>query len=247
MLIVESILLKESFNFLKTIAVFTCIIGIILTIQPWNNQKSNSTESDALLPQLSNHSLEIPHRERLTISPINNTDVRNDCMEGEEGKNHGHEYNTLYGYICIAINILTTVAILIYHKNKLTDLNAFVLLFWAFIIGTPVSALAMFAIEHSHLSVHWTMKTILLVLGHGFGASMLTLFTVLANQLTSSLIVQLTSSLHLILLLVGQYTVLMEINPGHHNAMEVAGICIVFVGSCLIPVLSTRFSISATQ
>ena len=237
MLIMESILLKESFHFLKAIAVFTCIAGIILTIQPW---ASSNTESSVVIPEVSKQSSEMIHLEKLTIHPSNNTYYQNISLEGQEEKNNGHGYNAPYGYICIAVNILTTVAILLYHKNKLADLNAFVLLFWSFVIGTPIAAIAMFASEYNNLSVNWTTKTIFLVLGHGFGASTLTLFTVLANQLTSSLVVQLTSSLHIIMLLVGQYTVLMDINPGHHNVMEVAGVCTVVIGSGLIPLITIK-------
>ncbi len=259
-LILESIILKESLNALKTAAVLACILGIICTIQPWtdhDDMRRPECEATSLIPLKANQSISDPHltanifntgsyqshdtdsiqesirENNKNISDSNsetNTAVRHDC-------DHVSMYNPLKGYICITINILSTVAILIYHKNTLCDQNVSILVFWAFLIGSPLSAAPMLIFEHDNLSVDWTMETILLVLANGIGASSLTMFSLLANQITSSLIVQLTSSLHIIMLLVGQYTLLKDINPGHQNLMEILGVCVVFIGSGLIPIL----------
>ncbi len=234
-LISESIILKQSFSFPKTLAVLICITGIICTIQPWADHGSIMKEV------CTTDSTPLISRVQPTIPNIGN-DTQNDTSDGFYKEAHGNEcgdkylYNPLIGYVTVAINVLATATILIFHKNKLSDQSTPVLVFWAFVIGTPISAVATMILEHNDLSVEWNMKTILLVLGHGIGASTLTVFSLLANQMTSSSIVQLTSSLHIILLLIGQYTILKDINPGHSNMTEIAGVCIVFIGSGLIPI-----------
>ena len=40
----------------------------------------------------------------------------------------------------------------------------------------------------------------------------------------------------IVLLVLGQYTVLKDINPGHRNAVEIAGFCVVLTGLVLGPV-----------
>ena len=141
-------------------------------------------------------------------------------------------------YSGVAANVVLVASILVFQKKKLQTQDTTILVFWAFVIGTPISAICMFIFEYDSLSVEWDTHVILLVIGYGIGACSLTVFSVLANSMTSSSIVQLTSSFHLVLLLIGQYTVLMDINPGHHNALEVIGVCTVFIGSCLVPVLT---------
>ncbi len=257
-LILESIILKESLNVLKTAAVVTCILGIICTIQPWTDHDDmRRPECGALIPLKTNQSISDPH---LTANIFNTGSYQShdpDSMPESISENNNHitdsnldintavkhdcdqvsMYNPLKGYICITINILSTVAILIYHKNTLCHQNVSILVFWAFLIGTPLSAAPMLIFEYNNLSVDWTMETILLVLANGIGASSLTMFSLLANQITSSLVVQLTSSLHIIMLLIGQYTLLKDINPGHQNLLEILGVCVVFIGSGLIPIL----------
>ncbi len=237
-LIFESVILKQSFSFVKTLAVLICVIGIICTVQPWTDHDSIRKEtcsSDTIDSSPIISTLNPP-----ILTTLN--DTQNDIVDDLYGKPSGKEcgskymYNPAIGYVSVAINVCATVTILIFHKNKLADQNTPKLVFWAFVIGTPISGVATLIIEHNNLSVVWTTKTVLLVLGHGIGASSLTLFSLLANQMTSSSVVQLTSSLHIILLLIGQYTILRDINPGHDNFIEIAGVCIVFIGSGLIPI-----------
>ncbi len=196
---------------------FFRFVGMILTVQPWSDIASGPVEDN------SNSTLGI------NPSGNNKTDINLD----DDWVQH-----YMIGYISVVINILLTGVFLIFHKQKLADLDVVTLVFWATALGIPMSAVLMFAFEYNDLAVEWNTNVILLVMGNGVGNSALCVFSLLANEKTSSSIVQLTSSLHLVLLLIGQYTVLKEINPGHQNALEILGVTIVFIGSCFVPLLT---------
>ena len=195
---------------------------MILTVQPWSDMASGPDQDT-----VGNHILD----QNLTrISDQNNStdnDIDDDWVQ-----------HYMIGYIAVAINIMLTGVFLIFHKQKLADLDVVTLVFWATTLGIPMSAALMFIFEHNDLAVEWNTNVILLVLGNGVGNSALCVFSLLANEKTSSSIVQLTSSLHLVLLLIGQYTVLKKINPGHQNVLEILGVSIVFIGSCFVPLLT---------
>ena len=84
-------------------------------------------------------------------------------------------------------------------------------LFWSWIIGVPVSGLVTLICENRNLYVDWNMYRVAVVLVHGFAGGLLSVLFFVANNITSSLLVQLASSLHLVFMLTGQYTVLVNI------------------------------------
>ena len=142
------------------------------------------------------------------------------------------------GYTSVTLNVMLTVGLLLYQRYKLTQVDSANVLFWSWIIGVPVSGLLTLICEFGNFYVDWNMYTVAIVLVHGFAAGIMTVSVFLANSITSSLLVQLASSLQLVFMLIGQYTVLVNINPGHYNLLEVVGVVTIVLGSCLVPLYS---------
>lgn len=140
------------------------------------------------------------------------------------------------GLTCVAMNVLFMVAMMIYQRYKLLEVPGLVLVFWCWVVGTVLAAVLMLAIEHDELLVDWTVPRVLYTAGHGFAACFFTIFNLLAINKTSTLVVQLASSLQIVFMLIGQYTVLININPGHYNVLEGAGVVIILIGSSLVSV-----------
>ena len=200
----ERIFLKSSITVVKIVSMLLCIVGIVITIQPWIDPTT------------------------VGINP----DYQNVTSNSTEEVRFNQP---ILGFSCVAANIGFMVAMMIYQRYKLLEVNGLILTFWSWIIGTILSAILTLIFEYNELYVHWTVKTVLLACGHGFAACFFTIFNLLSNLKTSSLVVQLASSLQIVFMLIGQYTVLIDINPGHYNALEVIGVITILIGSCLVP------------
>ena len=231
----ERIFLKSSITIVKIVAMVLCIIGIVITIQPWIDptivgvQFENNTEvCDHNSTLKDSRGLDLDTR----INMGNETNGSLDCSNEIE---HTRFNEPVMGFVCVALNIGFMVAMMIYQRYKLLEVDGLILVFWSWVVGTVVSGAIMFAFEYDRLYVKWTMKIVLLACGHGFAACFFTIFNLLSNLKTSSLVVQLASSLQIVFMLIGQYTVLVDINPGHYNALEVIGVLTILVGSFLVP------------
>ncbi len=101
--------------------------GMILTVQPWSDMASGPDQDT-----VGNHILD----QNLTrISDQNNStdnDIDDDWVQ-----------HYMIGYIAVAINIMLTGVFLIFHKQKLADLDVVTLVFWATTLGIPMSAALM--------------------------------------------------------------------------------------------------------
>ena len=91
------------------------------------------------------------------------------------------------------------------------------------------------------------MYWVAVVIVHGFAGGLVSVLFFVANNITSSLLIQLASSLHLVFMLIGQYTVLVNINPGHYNLLEVVGVVTIVLGSCLVPLHSLLTNTSSKE
>ena len=209
-----------------------CIIGIVITIQPW-------IDPTIVGIHLEDENVSCHHNSSLennnTYSPPdkagNGTIVSAECADNE----HVRFNEPVLGFTCVAANIGFMVAMMIYQRYKLLEVDGLILTFWSWVIGSIASAIIMFIFEYNELYVEWTVKIVLLASGHGFAACFFTIFNLLSNLKTSSLVVQLASSLQIVFMLIGQYTVLIDINPGHYNALEVVGVLTILIGSFLVP------------
>ena len=200
----ERIFLKSNITVVKIVSMVLCIIGIVITIQPWID----------------------PYTVGIHLNHVN----------GSSNSTEQVVYNDpVIGFSCVAANIGFMVAMMIYQRYKLLEVDGLILVFWGWVIGTVLSGIIMFMFEWDNLYVDWTVKNFLLASGHGFAACFFTIFNLSANKRTSSMVVQLASSLQIVFMLIGQYTVLIDINPGHYNALEIIGVMTILVGSVSVP------------
>ena len=240
LILLERIFLGASITPTKIVAVFLCINGIICTIQPW----THVTNVEILR-----------HRSCMHGSYLNDTEI-NLLQENSSAKAVELNFtkckteplnDPVNGYTSVTANVLLTVGLLLYQRHKLTQVASANALFWSWIIGAAVSGLIALIFEKNKLYVYWNVYRVTVVLMHGFAAGLLTVLVFAANNITSSLLVQLASSLQLVFMLIGQYTVLVDINPGHYNLLEVAGVVTIVLGSFLVPLYSLITNTSSKE
>lgn len=75
-----------------------------------------------------------------------------------------------------------------------------------------------------------------LLAGHAIIASLGNILRTVSVTIIPPVFAALLSTLDTVFLFCAQYTVMRKINPGHRNAMEVAGAVLVLVGNLLCPV-----------
>ena len=247
LIFLENVFLKASITVAKLMAVLLCIVGIVCTIQPRTDISTVGGDPT-------------PHFQSFTSRNIYSANVSATGPKIQYNLSHEHEQfplpkrdnkslnDPVIGFISVTVNVFLTVTILIYQRHKLTShVDSSTIVFWAWIIGVPVSGLVTFIFEYGKWHVDWNLKCILCVTGHGISAGFLNVFVTIANNKTSSLVVQLASSLQLVIMLIGQYTVLINTNPGHYNILEVVGVLTIVVGSCLVPLYSIITKTSSIQ
>lgn len=138
------------------------------------------------------------------------------------------------GYLLIVGSSVGYVLEMAVQKQRLHDINIYVLLFWMCLTGVVLSAAVMFAIET--LTFPKSTTCIVLLVAHSAASSAASLFSVSAVPLISPVTYSLLSSLQLVLYLVAQSTVLKMVNPGHGNWEEVVGAVLVLFASVAEPV-----------
>ena len=240
LVLLERIFLDASITPTKIAAVLLYISGIICTVQPW----TDATDVEILRHGSSMHESYLNHTKIILLQ--GNSSI--EAVELNLTRCKTEPLNDpVKGYTSVAVNVIVTVGLLLYQRQKLTQVASANVLFWSWIIGAPVSGLITLICENSNLYVNWNVYRVVIVLVHGFAAGLLTVLVFVANNITSSLLVQLASSLQLVFMLIGQYTVLVNINPGHYNLLEVAGVVTIVLGSCLVPLYSLLTNTSSKE
>lgn len=232
-------------NLHTILAIVVCVVGVILHIQPhfmfrgalssaafynpictkksvslsvnYNNNTSFHTAGDAYLTDL-NDSFSSSFKKPSTAS-----DVNENISEPREAKGY---LMTVGSAVSIAIGYVIVT-------EKLHDTDSMVLVIWTGIFGAAISLVLSLSVET--VSIPGSCVCGLLLIGHAFGAGFATCVCTIALQLVSTVTVSLILCLQSALLFVLQYTLMKSINPGKHNAVEIAGAVLVVVGNIVKP------------
>ena len=113
------------------------------------------------------------------------------------------------------------------------EVNVFTFAFWNALVGTIVSAILMGTIEEPVILSGIVCN--LLLIAHAIGTAQISVVVPWCLQYLTTSTVAMVESLHLVVLLVLQYTVLRDVRPGHENWVEVLGAVICFTGLVLGP------------
>lgn len=144
--------------------------------------------------------------------------------------------NPLKGYMLLFGGSVLYSVLIILQKQRLHDINAYVIIFWMCLTGTVLSATVMLATEIPTFPKSATC--IMLLLGHSLSAAAGSIIGIAIIPLISPVTYSLLSSLQLVCFVVAQYTVLSEVNPGHGNWAEITGAILVICGSVTEPASS---------
>lgn len=138
------------------------------------------------------------------------------------------------GYIIMLVATVSFLISLHVLKYKLEEVNGFVILFWMSIVGVLLSGVPMIVLETPVLPKSPTCVTLLFA--HSLSTAFDTLSIVYALSVLSTQAFSILSSLLIIFIMIAQYTVLSNVNPGHRNLIEIIGAIVVFVGCVWEPI-----------
>ena len=182
-----------------------CVVGVTLVIQPTFLFTAKHTHPNFT----SNATIETtPHVENSTL----------------ETAILGYGLAVLYGTAC------SLTGLLIKRRPYFTDHITHVI-FWAFLLGTIISAVVMETFEKVHFPdnrYQW-----LLIILHCLPFVLPWPLVMYALQCISGNTVNILYTTIVVMMLIPQYTILSTILPGNRNWIEVTGIVLVLMGSSL--------------
>lgn len=144
--------------------------------------------------------------------------------------------NDLAGYLLSLGSSITYTSFINMQRKCLNDVSIITIFFWLGALGTVLSGVVMFILEIPIFPRSTTC--IMLLLGHSLGSSAGICIQTASLFLISPFTFTILFSLELVVLLVMQYTVLSEINPGHRNMLEVVGVILVLFACISEPIYS---------
>ena len=139
-------------------------------------------------------------------------------------------FRLLFGYgLSFFAGFSWSCGVLIIKKQEYMRKNKTDVLFWVFLIGTLLSAIATSIFESPILPKSW-MHVSLIFIHSAVYAAMWPLMMFSAKTISGNTIT-LICSMSIVGMLIPQYTVLSSIHPGNRNWMEVVGVVLVLLGS----------------
>ena len=127
---------------------------------------------------------------------------------------------------------------IIAQKRLIPRTDVVTIQFWTSLGGLAISAIFM-AVPKQYPSLpEGDNKTIrndwLLLLAHAFSTGIATLLIYKSQQMISAILFGLSTSFNVIFMLIGQYTVLRNIQRGHNNPQEYSGAVLVVISALLV-------------
>ena len=141
---------------------------------------------------------------------------------------HSGLTDTMLGYVLIICSSLGMCALFFGTKKLLTDVHPLTYCFWNALIGTSFSLIIMSSFEQITMPSSWWCITMLLV--HAVGTTQVSILGTWCLQYMSSSVYGMVNGLQQVILILFQYTILRNINPGLHNWVEVLGGVLCFIG-----------------
>ena len=129
---------------------------------------------------------------------------------------------------------------IIAQKRLIPRTDVVTIQFWTSFGGLVISGLVMAIPDQwpklPSGSSHDVLHDWLLLLAHAFSTGIATLLIYKSQQMISAILFGLSTSFNVIFMLIGQYTVLRHIQPGHKNAQEYSGAVLVVLSALLVPI-----------
>ena len=195
---------------INLLAISLCIIGIILTSQPTFLFQTN----------FNHQSLDF-HTNSTNIS-----ETQTEILHA-----------TPYCYFLLILGSSGTAIGLFSLGIKLAHINIFNGILWLSLGSFWVTTMSSLYLEQWNVMFIFRWQQVLLVLGHSVLACAATVSSIEAISFIGGLRVVIVSSLMILFELFSQFYILQKYQPGHHNSVEVIGVCFVVAGIALPAVL----------
>ena len=143
---------------------------------------------------------------------------------------------TALGYILSGTaGLIISCNLLLLKRHQYVNENKLKVLFWSFLMGTILSAIAMVTFERPVLRS--SMLEIVLIILHVTPNIVMWPTTMYATQYISGNTFNIVFSTSVVFMLVLQYTLLSSILPGNRKWIEVVGVVLVLLGSAMASAL----------
>ena len=128
---------------------------------------------------------------------------------------------------------------IVVQKKLVPETDIVTVQFWTSLGGLVVSAIVMAIVRSQWPRLpegESTMSDWLLLLAHAFSTGIAQMLIFKSQQMVSAIMSGLAMSFDVIFTLIGQYTVLYHIQPGHKNNLEKYGAALVLLSVIVVPV-----------
>ena len=195
---------------INVLAISLCIIGIILTSQPNFLFHTNLTHK----------SLDF------SANSTTKNDTQTEILHA-----------TPYCYFLLIIGSSGVAIIYFSLGYKLSHIDTVTGIFWISLGSFWVTTMSSLYLEPWNVMFIFRWQQVLLVLGHSVLACAGIVSAIEAINLIGGLMFIIASSLMVLFELLSQFYILQKYQPGHHNSLEVIGVCLVVAGITLPAVL----------
>ncbi len=241
------LVLKEDITIQKILSMMLVISGLILVLQPWRGQYKSSNQNETDPPSQTNRSLLTDFTESslyfnhswLESGGVGNISIASNISENPSTTpadmlSGNNAFMLLFGYFLAISSGLGRAGTTTVQKRFSSHIAADVLTFYICCGGCFVSALLMLFFEQPKWPNNHYDTICLFVHTSTIGLSQL-----LGNWsklLMPQILYYITTTNFIIFSIIGQYTLLSDINPGYRNAEEISGVALIIFGMSL-PVL----------
>lgn len=223
-------------NLHTILAIVACVVGVILLIQPHVIFRGVLPSAAFYNPicTLSNDNSNTSFKPTNdTYHTVQNHNFSSSFNASAAVAENARQIQEAKGYMLIVSSAVSIAIGYVVTTEKLHDCDSLLLVIWIGMIGTGLSAI--FSLSLETFSIPGSRVCGLLLIGHAFGAGLSTFACTVALQMVGSVTVSLITCLQSAFLFVLQYTLLKNINPGKHNAVEIIGAVLVVLGNVIGP------------
>ena len=220
--ILARIILKERITAEKFISIVLSILAVFLVIQPsfifGTYQETGKSEEEKIiieqLKKLDNKQITFMRAPSPYDFWLNVTNGTIPPPPDDSGVSTGDE---ILGYMLMILSGASGAANTVIQKAKLNHVNSLILNFWTSIAITLVPLVLSLIIEFDDLTFPTDIENILLVFGQAFASAFSFICALRGITMTNAIWITLALSMQIFFLIISQYTVLHNINPGKDN------------------------------
>ena len=218
----------------RVIFAVLCVCGVILVVQPEFIFTVKRRHLVATLNTTTTATTTTTMTTTVTTTGATST-LGNASKEIKENIVEYQDESILFVIVGYVLSILsgcsiTLMAVLLKRNPFLTD-NIILVIFWSSLLCALLSSIVMVTVEQPILPKDWMQLA--LIVGHSVTFVCSKPLVFYAVKYLSGNLYNIMHSTNVVFFLVSQYTILSSILPGNRNWIEVVGIMLVFLGSCM--------------